>query len=347
MTGGRLAVEIVRWAVGFVLVWRMPVPPREIDDDEPVSCSVVVPARDEAHNLRALLPAAVAQAREVIVVDDSSGDGTAEVARELGATVIVAPEPPSGWLGKPWACRTGAAVATYDPLVFLDADVTVEDGGIARIVGAQRRHGGLVSLQPWHDIRRPYEALSAFPNLVAVMGVGAFTILGRRVRPRGAFGPCVAIDRSTYERIGRHDAVKGEVVEDVALARRADRVTLFGGRGVLRYRMYPNGLRSLWNGWTRSLASGATATHPAVLVLVIMWISGVLQAPFTAWWLVAAYAAQLWWVFRPVGRFGVATAALHPVPLLFFLAVFVWSNVRTFVAGEVTWRGRVITTRRR
>lgn len=347
MSGGRLAFELVRWAIGFLLLWRMPRLP-SVTAAAPagvVPAAVVVPARNEEDNLTRLLPTVIGAAADVVVVDDSSSDATASVAANAGARVVDAGELPPGWLGKPWACAQGAAATAAVALVFVDADVTVEDGGLARVVDAQRRAGGLVSAQPWHDARRPYEKLSMFPNLIGLMGVGAFTIAGSKLRPRGAFGPCMAIDRTTYDDIGGHAAVRAEVAEDVALARLAPSVSLYSGRGALRYRMYPHGWRSLVEGWTKNLAAGATATNPVVLLAVVAWVSGLIQAPFTAWWLWAAFVIQLRWLTRDAGRFGIVTALVYPVPLLFFVGVFFASAIRTFVAGSVTWRGRSVTTR--
>ena len=60
---------------------------------------------------------------ELVVVDDHSSDGTADVAAAHGATVVAAPALPSGWVGKPHACWIGAGATTAPLLVFLDADV--------------------------------------------------------------------------------------------------------------------------------------------------------------------------------------------------------------------------------
>ena len=82
--------------------------------------SIVVPARDEAHNLPRLLASLAALTpapAEVIVVDDHSTDGTGDLARAAGATVVVPPPLPPGWLGKAWACHAGAQVATASPTV--------------------------------------------------------------------------------------------------------------------------------------------------------------------------------------------------------------------------------------
>lgn len=356
VSGGRLSLELLRWLVAWWLLWRVPRPSRRGASGEPFS--ILIPARNEEENLARLLPSLDHPGAEVVVVDDSSSDRTAEVARELGARVVVPPPLPGGWTGKAWACETGAAAAGADRLVFLDADTVVEPGGLERILAEHDEVGGLVSVQPFHVTERPHERLSAYFNVVGMMGVDAFTPLGRRLAPTGAFGPCLVLDRTTYEAAGRHAAVKGEVLDDVALARAVRRsgagVTLFGGRGSIRFRMYPEGLGQLVEGWTKNFAGGAAGTRSTTLVLIVAWISGSIVAalsplmdePTVAAGLYGAYAIQLGVLLRRIGRFGVLTALAFPIPLAFFLAVFLRSTLLTFVRREVRWRGRTVSTRR-
>lgn len=380
MSATRLALEALRWLTGAWLLWSVPGCRPEAGAGAPTGASsdvsVIIPARDEEANLPRLLASLAAQApapREVIVVDDHSTDATAEVARRAGATVVGSEALPDGWTGKTWACWTGAGVASAPTLVFLDADTEVEPGGLARVVGEQARRGGLLSVQPFHVTARLYERLSAFFNVVSMMGVDAFGALRRRLSPRGAFGPCLVARRDDYFAVGGHRAVRGEVVEDVALARRftaaGHRVTCLGGRGTLRFRMYPAGLASLVEGWTKNFAGGAAAARPATFVLVAVWLSGCISAPWylatagagadwagagrgspalpAALALYAAYAIQLQWMLTRIGRFGWATAAAFPIPLAFFLVVFGRSLVLTHLRGQVRWRGRAVPTGRR
>lgn len=334
-------------------------------------CSVVVPARNEARTLPVLLASLEPQLRpgdEVVVVDDHSDDGTAEVAVGPSTRVVAAPSLPEGWTGKNWACWTGARRAENDVLVFLDADTVLEEGGLDRLVEAQRRAGGLVSVQPFHMVRRPYERLSAFFNVVSMMGVDAFTPLGSARPPRGAFGPALITSRHEYHEVGGHAAVRGEVLDDMALARSwldADRpLTVLGGRGTVRFRMYPDGLRHLVEGWSKNVAGGAVRIRLSTLALIVAWVSVCIQA---AYWLlrlpfaaevdagdvrlgVFAYGvvvAQLVWMFRRIGSFGVLTALLYPVALAFFLGLFCRSAAITALRGRVTWKGREIATRER
>lgn len=364
MSSGRLSLELLRWLVAWWLLWRIP-RPAPVKSGAPPSRSsftVVIPARNEEENLARLLPS-LEHGADVIVVDDHSSDATSTVAREFGVQVVSPPALPEGWTGKAWACASGASVATGERLVFLDADVVVEPGGMDRVLAEHERSGGLLSVQPWHSAERPYEQLSAFFNLIAPMSVDAFTPLGRRLRPTGAFGPCLVVDRDLYAASGGHGApeVRGAVLDDVGMARAVRRaggqVRLLGGRGSLRFRMYPEGIAQLTEGWTKNFAGGAAGTRPLTLVLVLAWVSGLIAStvalgpgdldlgPAAA--VYSAYVIQLAVLLRRVGRFGWLTAALFPIPLAFFLLVFLRSALLTFVRREVRWRGRAISTRSR
>ena len=370
VSGVRLVLEASRWLAGVWLLWHVPRcrPAPAGREQMAAATSVVIPARDEEANLPRLLASLAAQdppPAEVIVVDDHSTDTTAEVARRAGATVVTAPPLPDGWTGKTWACWSGAAVAAGTTLAFLDADTEVEPGGgLVRVLAEHQHRGGLVSVAPDHVTARPYERLSAFFNVVAMMGIDAFDPLRDRRPPRGAFGPCLVTGAADYRAVGGHEAVRGDVVEDVALARRylatGRPVTCLGGRGTVRFRMYPAGPAQLVEGWTKNFAGGAGAARPVTFVLISVWLSGCISAAWclgasaagrgaltlpAAGLLYAAYVAQLAWMLARIGRFGRGTALAYPVTLAFFLVIFGRSLVLTHGRGRVTWRGRSIDTR--
>ena len=347
MSAGRLIVFVLQWAVAWALLWRVPTPRRtRASTDRP---AVIIPARNEADNLGRLLPSLAGADAEVIVVDDGSTDGTGEVASAHGATVVEPGEPDPGWTGKAWACAAGARASSASRLVFLDADVVVEPGGLDRVLAEHDDVGGLVSVQPWHAVERPYEQLSAPFNLVGMLSIDAFTPWGRRLRPTGAFGPCLVIDRSDYDEAGGHghESVRGAVLDDVALARAVQRtgrrVTVLGGRGSLRFRMYPHGLESLVEGWTKNIAGGAAGTRPLTFILVFAWITGAWAAVLHPV-VYLAYAFQIALLLRRIGSFSPLVAIAYPVPLLFFLGVLVHSSWLTIGHREVAWRGRRVRT---
>jgi 4,4'-diaponeurosporenoate glycosyltransferase len=225
-------------------------------------------------------------------------------------------------------------------LVFVDADVVLQPGALDRLDAEQAERGGLVSVQPYHEALRPYEKLSLFPNLLALMGSIACTPLGLRLRPAAAFGPVLAIDRAVYDAVGGHGAVRGEVAEDLALARLVDHVTVAGGRGTASFRMYPEGPSSLVEGWTKNLAAGTASTPRWAMVLAVAWVASLAGGWTVSPWCYAASAVQVWWMGRRVGRYGPITAALYAIPLAFFVAVLARSWWCRLTRRPVRWRGR-------
>ncbi len=361
-----LLAAIVVWLIGFLLAARV-TPCRAARDDGAAAAraaaglSVVIPARNEADTLPPLLASLReqdVQPLEVLVVDDGSSDGTAAVAAAGGARVLPSAPLPAGWRGKTWACHQGAAAARGDLLLFMDADTRFEPGGLRRVLDTRARHGGVLSVAAWHAVERPYEDLSAFFNLMMVIGVGAFTLLGDAARPRGLFGPFLLTGRDDYQHAGGHAAVRGQVLEHLVLSdafRRAGIPMLGrGGRGTLRIRMYPHGLRELAAGWGKAFAAGAARTPPWLLIPAVAWISGALLTAIlaaaaagglpaaTGGWvlLYLLFVLQLILLWRPLGAFRPLTALLYPVPLLFYLAVFTRGALVSARGGRVTWKGR-------
>jgi len=340
-----IGVASALWLAGWVLARRVRGGVRTAGATTlaPEQLSLIIPARNEAHNLPQLLASIREQPhlpREVIVVDDGSDDDTAAVARAGGARVIASAPLPDDWRGKPWACHQGAAEASAPHLMFLDADTWFEPGGLELLL--TQYEGGALSAGPYHRVRRPHEQLSAFFNLSMVAG----TV------PGGLFGQSLLVPREAYERVGGHARVRDKVLENFHLARLfRDELGLevrgLPGRGMLDFRMYPNGLADLVEGWTKGFAGGAGRTPKPALALVIAWFSGLMLplaalplAPALAGWLYLAFALQALVVLRGVGSFSPLTALLYPLPLGFYFAIFARSVRRS--GKTVTWKGREI-----
>ncbi|WP_099520945.1 glycosyltransferase [Paenibacillus sp. BIHB 4019] len=328
----------------------------------PISISVIIPARNEAANIGKLLHDLNHQMlshAEVIVVDDGSEDATASLAAANGALVIRAEEMPDGWIGKSWACWTGAKTAQGELLVFLDADVELEKDALQLLAASQKEAGGLVSVQPYHRMERAYEQLSAFFNLIVIASVGDGDSRA------GAFGPCLICRRDDYFRIGGHEAVRGKVLEHFELGRAfsSDQmpVSNFMGCEKISFRMYPDGLGSMFRGWSKSFAAGAASTAPFVACAVSLWLAGAVSAVILMlsslkgqgeadYWLLgtgaasyAAYSLQLALWLRKTGSFKGWTALLYPLPLSLFMLFFAYSLFSTFIRRKVSWKGRVVS----
>ncbi len=356
-----LIVLALFWLAGWATLARIK-PCRAVADGTAgkiEKLSVIIPARNEEKNLPRLLRSLQNQSfppDEIIVVDDASTDRTAAVAVELGARVVRPPTLPDGWRGKTWACQHGAAQAHGTWLLFLDADTWFEPNGLAAVrsefcaVG-----GGALSVAPLHQVDRLHEQFSAFFNLVMLAGTGAFTLLGDHLVPRGLLGQFLLIEKSAYFRVGGHEAVKQQVLENFWLAEklRAAGVTLHcrGGTNVFSFRMYPLGWREMIAGWIKGFAAGAGKTPLPLLLLVIIWMSGLIMATsnlllaqnMPVYFLVyAAYAAQVGLLLRRVGTFHWTTAMFFPGPLFFYFIIFTRSVWRAVRKQPVDWKGREI-----
>jgi 4,4'-diaponeurosporenoate glycosyltransferase len=349
------------WALGFLLLPRVPLCPRTSQRTALPALSIIIPARNEEHNLRRLLTSInnlSTRPQEVIVVDDDSTDRTADIARELGATLLSAPSLPEGWRGKTWACQHGAEAAAGERLLFLDADTVLKSDALERIQAAvQPGDCPVLTLGPYHDVEKPYEELSAIFNLMTHMGMGAFSLFGSPDHPHGLFGPFLFIHRRAYNDVGGHAAVRAEILENMSLCellrRQGIPMRCLGGRGVVHTRMYPEGLASLIEGWTKAFATGAAKTKALTLWLSVAWMTGaVLAAIFTVLALLdltqpialaltyPAYALSLYFMLRGIGRFSVWSSILYPLLLATFFIVFARSAFLRQSKRQVTWKGR-------
>jgi 4,4'-diaponeurosporenoate glycosyltransferase len=340
--------ELTIWIVhlfGLLAGWNLlrALPRCAAGDGQRISVSVIIPARDEEHNLPRLLDSLNRQIpppEEIIVVDDGSTDRTATLARDAGACVIASAPLPAGWRGKAWACRQGSAAAVNDTLIFMDADTCFEPGGLQAVCGAFAKQGGALSLAAFQTLEKPTEQLSAF--FVAVMTAAS-----------ELFGPFLMVSKTDYQKVGGHDAVKNQVLENVHLAaafRQAGiPVRSFSGVKTLSIRMYPGGLRELSNGWKKAFATGAGQTPPLRMAGIIFWlstaagtavmlpVSAVTEYSLLLWGsLYAAFAGLLLIQLRRLGQFRFWTALFYPVALVFFFALFAQSAFQK----QQTWKGR-------
>lgn len=358
------------WLLGFFFLWHIP-RLKQLLHPKPVlaGVSVIIPARDEEPNLARLLESLDLQnleSTEIIVIDDQSADKTAEIAEQFGHRVIRSSAPPDGWLGKPWACWQGAQAAAHDILLFLDADVALEPGAIARLTANFLEGEGLLSVQPYHRMQNNYERLSAIFNIIAMAGVNAFTPLQSRLKPAGAFGPCMMCRKDVYFEIGGHGIARSAILESLPMGRAfvqaGQPVRCFGGKGSVEFRMYAEGWQSMVEGFSKGFASGAHAISIGIMVMLVCWIFGgvsltrhliesMLGGNGTAvmGWLALdlLYIAQIQWMLVRIGNFGLRTAIFFQVPLLFFVCVFFLSLVKSGVIGKARWKGRVVKANKR
>ncbi len=346
-------------ALNMVLLRRPPADPPPVR--RPVT--VVLPVRNEEQHVGACLAALLDQRGvhdlRIVVVDDGSTDGTAAAVRAVAdprVRSVTADPPPPGWLGKPHACATGAAVSPADTgdeiLVFVDADVRLFPDAIAGAVAVLERHDlDLVSPWPRPVASGPAERLvqPLAPWLWATTLPVRLAERSPRPSLAAANGQFLVLTRRAYDRAGGHTAVRGEVLEDIALARAVKRA---GGRGVpvdgsrlAACRMY-EGWPALRDGYAKSLwaavGGNPAASAAAAAALTAVWV----LPPAAA--LRGSRAGMLGWAAGAVGRAVVAVgtggrvwpdALTHPLSVL-VLDVLMVRSVIGHRRGTLTWRDR-------
>lgn len=267
------------------------------------SVALIVPARNEAHNLPRTLPSLLEAAARygnetVIVVDDNSTDATPSVIATLQQNhpngnllnVIRIDEPlPPDWFGKPRACWMGAQhplARAADWLLFVDADTGAFPTAIGRLIaGAEASGADLYSVLSAQELISVPERL-IMPHIFYAIG-SAFS--WRRVNDPDnplalANGQCMLFRREVYDAIDGHRAVRADIAEDKALAdlikRRRYRLYLADGRDTLTTRMYTS-LPEIWEGWSKNAYLGlGDQSYLLPLIAVLGIAAGIV--PFVA-----------------------------------------------------------------
>jgi Glycosyl transferase family 2 len=314
--------------------------------------ALLVPARDEAANIGDCVRSLVRQG-EVVVLDDGSSDGTADIARAAGARVIAGEPVPPGWLGKQWACAQLAAACDARVLVFIDADVRLEPGAVDAAV-ALLDEAGLDVVCPFPRQLTGSIAERLVQPLLQWSWLTTLPLRLAETSPRpsltAACGQFVVIRRDALERAGGYAAIRDVVLDDLALVRAVKasggRGGVVDGTGLATCRMYA-GWTELQAGYRKSLWAAFGSPPRAAAVVALLGTAYILPAAAAlrgsrtgAIGYLAGVASRVVAAKRTGGR-GWPEAFAHPASILVlgYLTASSWRDRR---AGRPSWKGRAI-----
>jgi hopene-associated glycosyltransferase HpnB len=373
------ALSLAAWVgllLGRSMFWyidREPVPP---DPESWPDLVTVIPARNEeegiGETLRSVWRQGYPAGLRVVVVDDQCEDDTVgealRAARESGCEVhIVKGDPvPSGWTGKVWAMHQGvtrgmlpADPATY--ILFSDADISHGAASLQELVS--RAEGGTYDLTSFM-VR--LESRTVSEKLM----IPAFVFFFRMLYPfrlvndpdsrvAGAAGGTMLVRRAALDRIGGLATIKGELIDDCALAREVKRgghPIWLGMSGTSRSLRPYRGLREVIRMISRSAYAQLGYSPVQVAACMVGMVVGFLFPP-----LLLLSARGLWpcalggaaWLmmsllYLPMVRFyriGPLAAMLLPVAALFYLWATVASAWHHGRGRGGMWKGRSQRTR--
>ena len=321
-----------------------------------------MPARDEAPVIEATLRSLLAQDYtgpfRIILVDDGSTDGTGTLARALCdplLTVLNGTPPPAGWSGKLWAVSQGIAQAGDAELILLtDADIIHDPGHLSALVAQAERHDlDLVSEMVALACDSPAERalVPAFVYFFQLLYPFAWVNDPLRATAAAA-GGTILIRRRALDRIGGIAAVRGALIDDVALARavkRGGRIWLGHSALARSVRPYPD-FADIW----RMVARTAFVQLRYSVLLLIATTAGMaltfLAAPAFAlfghglaqrcgWITWSGMAASCLPTLTPFPRSHVWAVVL-PAVALFYMAATIGSAVDHYRGRGVRWKQR-------
>lgn len=354
----------------------------------------IVPARNEHVHIEGCVSSLLAQTSvdlRVLTINDGSTDNTPALldrlaSRDSRLTVLHLPasDVPPGWTGKCRAIVRGLQeygdTSSFDYLLFIDSDTAFEPPALEQALrlarmgrdGDDSRGHGLVSLLPRQHTGSSAE--KALVPLVAATVMGAFGVAyannDHLKRHAFACGQFMLFRRDTYLAIGGHESVRGDLAEDVELARKVKaighrpRVALASDLGVVHQHA---GLSPLVRQWARNLYGNRNGrpwtllgpltflTFQALLLLAGLGWTVQRATHLTGGWL--DYAQTTGWAMAVLTQFAAIAAMLvltyraqrmpwaSALYALVGLPLLVWTLLTALsycLTGRVAWRGRKV-----
>jgi chlorobactene glucosyltransferase len=374
-----LLALVITWWVHSRVGMDIVVEPAKCSPDSPLPfISVIVPARNEARNIRRCLEALLAQdypRYAVIAVDDRSDDATPQILAQIQERhgekspplkVIQGVDLPEGWAGKPHALHQGVKEADGEWFCFIDADTFARPNLLCSTYRTAQQHGAdMFTMLTRQELVGFWERVIQ-PLVFTALSIGfPFERVNDPSKPDAiANGQFILIRKEAYQGAGGHAAVRERIDEDRALAAAVKgagyRLLIANGWEVASTRMYTT-FAEIWEGWTKNIYLGmqgklglltfgafvgllGALVLPVWLLLGIFWI---LVGGGTAAWVVTlqallAWAFLLYYRVRAADAFEIPRwyALTLPLGSLMMTAMMFASTYKVLSGQGVSWRGR-------
>jgi len=274
----------------LICVWNLYILRRKnyskIPNDRLPFVSVLIPARNEEHNISQIVNSLLVQdypSYEVIVLNDNSDDQTGklllDIQRSRPELKILSGKPlEKGWTGKCFACKQLYEASRGEYVLFTDADTLHNTNSLRdSITIALNRNADMVTLFPKMTMVSFAEKLIMPMLWFTVMLLLPFYFVDKKgfVKFSIGIGPFMLFKRTAYAAIGGHDAVKNAIVEDVWLARkikeRAMQLIVEDGQRMLSVRMYRS-FSGIWNGFSKNIFAGFEFSSVALFSVNLLYI---------------------------------------------------------------------------
>jgi glycosyltransferase involved in cell wall biosynthesis len=323
--------------------------------------SVLIPARNEEHNIGSLLNDLRKQSYrnlEIIVFDDDSADFTAEIVKQAAAEdprirLIESEGLEEGWLGKNRACHLLAIEARGTYLLFLDADVRIGKNFISEaLAGAVKRKTGLLSIFPRQVMLSPGEW-----STVPVMNYILLTLLPLILVRKSKFssfsaanGQFMLFDAAVYRKYLPHSHFRDQKVEDIAIIRylkqEAIPVACLASEAGISCRMYSTFGEAV-HGFSKNIVmffGGSPVMAILFWSITTLGFIPVLAAISPA--LIAAYFIAIILIRILVSltsRQSIGRNLLYLIPQQLSMGLMIYHSIRNSIRKQYTWKGRNIS----
>ncbi len=325
--------------------------------------TALIPARNEAEFVRVSLSGLAAQGKHlsIVLVDDQSTDETVQTARQMASDnlrIVEGKSLPAGWSGKLWALEQGLPYVRTPLTLLVDADIELRAGILAALRKKMAENGlQLISLMAELRMITFWER-SFMPAFIYFFKLLYPFHLSNSSYPRvaAAAGGCILLETRLLQEVGGFKALRGELIDDCALAKR---VKLLGHKtwiglthSILSHRSY-NDLAPIWNMVARTAFAQLRYSTLLLLVGTVLMM--------TAFWLpiaglffpnlmakvisVASLAAMMLGYLPTLKFYGIFRGLALALPLLgsFYLAMTWTSAIRFWLREGSEWKGRSYT----